>query len=280
MSLRNLPEIQAFQRPKAYQWDVPSDALARWVETPCAAANDDPATITIYDVIGEDTWYGGGFTVKRMNAALRAIGPKDVTVRINSPGGDVFEGFAIYNELRSHKAKVSVEVMGIAASAASYIAMAGDDIKMGLGSFIMIHNSWGVVMGNRNDLVAASEMLAQIDGAQMDIYEVRTGLKRTQIEEYMDAETFFSAKSAMEKGFADDLMENETGGGASASVRPEIQAKRRMDAILAQSGVPRSERRRMIKEAIGDTQNAIPPVTHDADLDPAALLRLIATMRS
>ncbi len=280
MSLRNLPEITAFQRPKAYQWDVPSDALARWVETPSAAANDDPATITIYDVIGEDWWSGGGFTASRMNAALRSIGAKDVTVRINSPGGDVFEGFAIYNELASHKAKVTIEVMGVAASAASYIAMAGDTIKMGLGSFIMIHNSWGVVMGNRNDLEAASEMLAQIDGAQMDIYENRTGLKRAEIEKYMDAETFFSAKDAVAKGFADELMDNEIGGGASALVRPEIHAKRRMDAILAQSGVPRSERRKMIKEATGDTHDAAPTVTHDAGLDPAALLRLIATMRS
>lgn len=280
MSLRKLPEIQAFQQPSAYQWDVPSDALARWVDTPMAATDDAANTITIYDVIGEDWWTGGGFTARRMNAALRSIGAKDVTVKINSPGGDVFEGFAIFNELRQHKAKVTVEVMGIAASAASYIAMAGDEIRMGLGTFLMIHNAWGVVIGNRNDLEAAAETLAQIDGAQIDIYESRTGLKRAEIEKYMDAETMFTAKDAVAKGFADSVSEKTTGDDASASARPEIHAKRRLDAILAQSGVPRVERRKMLKDATGTMHDAAPAVTHDAGLDPAALQRLIATIRS
>lgn len=280
MSLRKLPEIQAFQQPSAYQWDVPSDALARWTDMPVAAADDAANTITIYDMIGEDPWSGGGFTARRMNAALRSIGAKDITVKINSPGGNVFEGFAIFNELRQHKARVTVEIMGIAASAASYIAMAGDDIRMGLGTFLMIHNAWGVVIGNRNDLDAAAKTLEQIDGAQIDIYESRTGLKRAEIEKYMDAETFFTAKEAVAKGFADSVMEKETSGGASASARPEINAKRRLDALLAQTGVPRVERRRMLHEATGGTHDAAPTVTHDAGLDPAALKRLIATMRS
>lgn len=280
MTLRKLPEIKAFQQPSGYQWDVPSDALARWTETAAAAADDDPQTITIYDTIGEN-WTGNGFTARRMAAALRSIGAKDVTVKINSPGGNVFEGFAIYNELRQHKAKVNVEIMGIAASAASYVAMAGDEIRMGLGTFLMIHNAWGVVLGNRNDLRDAAETLAQIDGAQMDIYEARTGLKRAEIEKYMDAETFFSAKDAVAKGFADAVMEKETSEGATtAALRPEIHAKRRLDALLAQSGVPRVERRRMIQEATGGTHDAAPAVTHDAGPDPAALKRLIETLKS
>ena len=280
MSLRKLPEIQAFQQPHAYQWDVPSDALARWADAPIAAADDAANTITIYDMIGEDPWSGGGFTARRMNAALRSIGAKEITVKINSPGGNVFEGFAIFNELRQHKAKVTVEIMGIAASAASYIAMAGDDIRMGLGSFLMIHNAWGAVIGNRNDLEEAADRLSQIDGAQIDIYEARTGLKRTDIEKYMDAETFFAANDAVAKGFADSVMENEISDGTSAAVRPEIHAKRRLDAFLAQAGVPRVERRKMLKAATGGMQDAAPTVTHDAGLDPAALQRLIETIRS
>ncbi len=283
MSLRKLPEIQAFRQPAAYQWDVPSDALARWSDMPVAAVDDAADTITIYDMIGEDPWSGGGFTARRMNAALRAIGAKDVTVRINSPGGNVFEGFAIFNELRQHKARVSVEIMGIAASAASYIAMAGDDIRMGLGTFLMIHNAWGVVIGNRNDLAAAADTLAQIDGAQIDIYEARTGLKRAEIEKYMDAESFFTARDAVEKGFADSIMDRENGengSDADAAARPEIHARRRLDALLAQSGVPRSERRRMLREATGGTRDAAPAVMQDADLDPAAIKRLIATIQS
>jgi len=184
MSLRKLPTIKAFAKPQGYSWDVPSDALARWSESPMAAS-DDQGVINIYDVIGDDPWTGGGFNSKRMAAALRSIGPKDVTVRINSPGGDVFEGMAIYNELVNHSGEVTVEVMGIAASAASFIAMAGDHVKMGLGTFIMVHNAWGVVIGNRKDMNEASEFLAKIDGAIMDIYEARTGLSRTKIEAFM-----------------------------------------------------------------------------------------------
>src|SRR5690554_286953 len=119
MSLRKLPEAATFQRPQNFQWDAPSDVLAKWAEHPLAAASDDPGTITIFDVIGEDMWSGGGFTAKRMAGALRAIGKKPVTVQVNSPGGDMFEGIAIYNLLRAHPEKVTIEVLGWAASAAS-----------------------------------------------------------------------------------------------------------------------------------------------------------------
>ena len=143
MSLRQLPEAPTMARPQNYQWDAPSDVLAKWAEHSFAAAPgaDADATISIFDVIGEDGWTGGGVTAKRISAALRSIGNRDVIVRINSPGGDMFEGIAIYNLLRTHPAKVTVEVLGWAASAASIIAMAGDVIRMGLGSFMMVHNA-------------------------------------------------------------------------------------------------------------------------------------------
>tara|TARA_R110002051_G_scaffold325869_1_gene432658 strand:+ start:12100 stop:12936 length:837 start_codon:yes stop_codon:yes gene_type:complete len=278
MSLMQLPEIKAFSEPKGYSWDVPSDALASWSDL-SAAENEDPQTITIYDVIGEDDWTGGGFTARRMNAALRSIGPNDVIVKINSPGGSVFEAFAIYNELVQHKAKVTVEIMGIAASAAAYIAMAGDEIKMGLGTFIMVHNAWGGVVGNRNDLTDAIEVLGKIDDAQMDIFEARTGLPREKIEKYMDAETFFTAKEAVENGFADEVIDAPK-MDAQAKKSPEINAKRRLEVLLAQTGVPRVERRKMINEATGGKQDAAPAVMHDADLDAAALAQLLSTIRS
>lgn len=270
MSLRKLPEINALQEPRGYQWDVPSDALARWVDMPSAAASEDPQTITVYDVIGEDPWSGGGFSSKKMAAILRNIGAKDVTVRINSPGGSVFEGFAIYNELRNHKAKVTVEIMGIAASAASYIAMAGDEIRMGLGTFLMIHNSWGMVIGNRNDLEEAMTVLEQIDNAQVDIFEARTGLSRSEILKYMDAETFFPASEAVAKRFADSLMERAATGEPKAKAERPVFAKRQLDALLAQAGVPRVERRRLLQEATGGTQDAALTVTQDAGLESKA----------
>lgn len=141
--------------------------LAKWLQTPVATIQDGDTTISILDVIDvidEDFWSGDGVTANRISAAVRSIGNRDVTVRINSPGGDMFEGIAIYNLLRSHPAKVTVEVLGWAASTASIIAMAGDDIRMGLGSFMMVHNAWGMVVGNRHDMrEAASHLIALVE---------------------------------------------------------------------------------------------------------------------
>jgi len=266
MSLRQLPQGKTFSRPKNFQWDAPSDVLAQWSDKPLAAEADDPNTISIYDVIGEDWMTGGGFTAKRAAAALRSIGSNAVTVKINSPGGDMFEGIAIYNLLLDHPAKVTVEVMGIAASAASIIAMAGDEIKMGLGSFIMVHNAWGMVIGNRHDLADASTIFQKFDGALADIYEARTGLKRSEIVALMDAETFIAPTEAVDKGFADSVDSGMKAKAAISSDKTQINAVRRLDAALAQAGIPRSERRSLIGELKGGTQDATANVTQDADI--------------
>src|SRR5690606_27950498 len=154
-----------------------------WAQIPVAAMQDSDTTISILDIIGEDFWSGTGVTASRITAALRSVGNQDITVRINSPGGDMFEGIAIYNLLRAHPARVTVEVLGWAASAASIIAMAGDDIRMGLGSFMMVHNAWGMVIGNRHDMREAASLFDQFDAALADIYEARTGMKRADIEQ-------------------------------------------------------------------------------------------------
>lgn len=275
MSLRKIPNIKNFERPNGFQWDAPSDALARWSEMPLAAEADDPNTISIYDVIGEDWWTGGGFTAKRAAAALRSIGSEPVTVKINSPGGDMFEGIAIYNLLRDHPAKVSVEVMGIAASAASIIAMAGDNISMGLGTFLMIHNAWGIVIGNRHDMREAAGLFDAFDGALADIYEARTGMKRKDIEALMDAETFMGPSEAVDKGFADEVDGNLKASQAENRLSKEVSAKRRLESLLAQTGVPRVERRRLVEEAMGGERDAALTVTRDADLDVSGLKALM-----
>lgn len=278
MSLRKLPEAKALQRPANFQWDAPSDVLAKWADAPQAAEADDPNTISIYDVIGEDWWTGGGFTAARMAAALRSIGPKPVTVKVNSPGGDMFEGIAIYNLLRDHPAKVTVEVMGWAASAASILAMAADEIRMGLGTFMMVHNAWGCLCGNRHDMTDAATLFAQFDGAIADIYEARTGMARAEIEKLMDAETFMGPTEAVKNGFA-DAVDDGLKASASAASRPEVHAKRRIDAALAQQGIPRSERRKMLSEVSG-THDAADPATHDAGPSVAAIQRLIDTIQA
>lgn len=286
MTLRQLPEAKTFQRPRNYQWDAPSGILAKWSEQPLAAESDNPNTISIYDVIGHDSWTGEGFTAKRMAAALRSIGNNEVMVNINSPGGDMFEGIAIYNLLREHPAKVTVQVMGWAASAASIIAMAADEIRMGLGSFMMVHNAWGVVIGNRHDMRQAATLFDGFDNAIVDIYEARTGAERKAIETLMDAETFMGARDAVKQGFADAVDEEIAAPEADPenSDNRAIIARRQTEAALARAGFSRRDRSQMIDEMVAaqsaQRDASRQPAARDAGVNPVAVMRLIETMRS
>lgn len=285
MSLRTLPEAKTFQRPQNFQWDAPSDVLARWAETAHAAAGEDSDnTISMLDVIGEDFWTGGGVTAKRISAALRAIGDKDVVVKLNSPGGDMFEGVAIYNLLRSHPAKVTVDVLGWAASAASIIAMAADEIRMGLGTFMMVHNAWGVVIGNRHDMRDGAALFDGFDAAIADIYEARTGMKRAEIVKLMDAETFMGPSEAVKNGFADVVDEGLTAGeaGDAKNMDRGLMARRQTEAALARAGFSRDKRSEMLSEmgipaALRDASR--PTAARDAGIE-AALQQLISTIKS
>ena len=283
MSLRKLPEAKTFQRPQNFQWDAPSDVLSKWAETPVAAATDSDNTITMFEVIGEDWWSGGGVTAKRISAALRAIGDKDVVVKINSPGGDMFEGIAIYNLLRSHKAKVTVEVLGWAASAASIIAMAGDEIRMGLGTFMMVHNAWGVVVGNRHDMREAATLFDGFDAAIADIYEARTGMKRAEIEKLMDAETFMGPSEAVKNGFADAVDEGiEAGSGEAKNMDRGLMARRQTEAALARAGFTRDKRSELLTEmgvSAAQRDASRTSAARDAGFDAAAR-QLINLMKS
>lgn len=246
-----------------------------------AAEADEGATISIYDVIGEDWWTGEGVTAKRIAGALRAIGKEPVTVAINSPGGDMFEGVAIYNLLREHPAAVTVKVMGLAASAASVIAMAGDRIEMGIGTFLMIHNAWGVVVGSDIDMDEAAAMFREFNGAMADIYVARTGLGKAEVTEMMSlnrgAGTWLQPNDAISKGFADAAFDgpDET---TPPAARAELSARRRIDAALAKSGMPRSERRRLARDAAG-TPSAAGTAMPGAGLDLGAAARLLETIR-
>lgn len=284
MSLRDLPQARAPQRPKNFQWDAPSDVLANWAEMPLAAAEDgDSSTITIYDVIGEDWWSGGGFTLKRAAAALRSIGEgRDVVVNVNSPGGDMFEGIGIYNLFAAHKGKVTVNVMGLAASAASIIAMAGDEILMGEGAQLMIHNSWGMVVGNRHDLAAAAETFAGFDQSLTDIYHARTGMKKAEIEKLMDAETFMRPEDAIAKGFADGKAALASGEPAAKNTLDRgLMARRQTEAALARAGFSRTDRQQMIGALVGGQRDASPgnPAARDAGELAAGVRALMESMK-
>ena len=256
MSLRqDLPPFAALHRPRAFQAELPAGALEKWSRAPLAADDDeDDATITIFDQIGVDWWTGEGVTAKRVSAALRKIGNRDVTVRINSPGGDVFEGTAIYQALRKHKARVTVEIMGVAASAASIIAMAGDEISMGLGTWMMIHNTWSIGIGNRDDLRDLADTLEAFDNGLLDIYVARTGGDRASITEMMVSETWLTPTNAVEQGFADvvddDLsIETDESDGDNSKARAAL-AKRTVENALAKENFTRAERSELISELL------------------------------
>jgi ATP-dependent Clp endopeptidase proteolytic subunit ClpP len=248
-----------------------------------AEASSDDATITIFDVIGEDFWTGGGVTEKRIAGALRQIGERDITVQINSPGGDMFAGMAIYNLLRKHKGKVTVEVMGWAASAASIIAMAGDEIRMGLGTFMMVHNAWGMVVGNRHDMREAAELFDGFDAALADVYEARTGMKRADIERLMDAETFMGPSEAVKNGFADVVDDGiDIPAGDARNQNRGLMARRQTEAALAKAGFSRDVRSEMLLE-MGVSNVAPRDASHnaerDAGIDLADVRQLIETMK-
>ncbi|WP_316391256.1 head maturation protease, ClpP-related [Citrobacter farmeri] len=227
-------------------------ALERWNGGIRAASSDDN-TISIFDVIGKDYW-DEGVTAKRISGALRSLNGADVTVNINSPGGDMFEGLAIYNLLREYQGKVTVKVLGIAASAASIIAMAGDDIQIGRGAFLMIHNCWVIAVGNRHDFAELAVSLEPFDKAMADIYAARSGLEMATVQKLMDAESYIGGSDAVEKGLADSLLSADAVSDGDES---PAAALRKLDALLAKTNTPRSERRKLIKALSGGMPGAV-----------------------
>ena len=252
-SLPAAPEGRPFARENR---DLPSSAMERW-NGGIKAAKSDENSISVFDVIGAD-WYGDGVTASRIAAALRSIGGADVTVNINSPGGDMFEGLAIYNLLREYEGKVTVKVLGLAASAASIIAMAGDEVQIGRGAFLMIHNCWVYAMGHRHDLQQIAADMVPFDKAMNDIYGARTGLDAATIDAMMNAETYIGGSDAVEKGFADRLLAaDEISDGDDSPAA----ALRKLDAMLAKTDAPRSERRKLLKALTGGKPGAA--ATHE-----------------
>lgn len=159
--------------------------------------------IWLYDQIGESFW-GDGISAKTFQKELSALGRvTTLNVRINSPGGDVFDGLAIYNQLKTHPARVVVDVDGLAASIASVIAMAGDEVRMAANSMMMIHNPHGMAVGDANEMQRVAALLQQVKGSLSDTYAARTGQQKDQLSAWMDDETWMSAETAVQYGFAD-----------------------------------------------------------------------------
>lgn len=168
---------------------------------------NETGEIYIYEQIGEDWWSGGGITAKRFAEDLKALGDvKSIDLHINSPGGVIMEADAIYTALVQHKAKINVSIDGLAASAASYIAMAGDAIAIAEHAKFMIHNAWGLAIGNASELRKLADVLETLDSAIRLLYQRRTGNTDQQLKDWMAEEKWFVGQQAVDQKFADTLI--------------------------------------------------------------------------
>lgn len=164
--------------------------------------------LLLYGEISDYSWWGDEATPKQFKQDLDALGDiSELRVYINSPGGDVFAGQTIYSILKRCQAQVSVYVDGLAASAASLVAMAGDRIIMPRNAMMMIHNPWTFVAGDANDLLEVVDALDKIREAMIAVYEEQTGMEKDRIVQMLDAETWMTAEEAVEMGFADEIEE-------------------------------------------------------------------------
>ena len=155
--------------------------------------------------ISEDTWWGDEVTPALFRDELSKVSG-NLTVWLNSPGGDVFAASQIYSMLKNHKGKVTVKIDGIAASAASVVAMAGDKTLISPTGMIMCHNPATLAMGNKADMEKAIELLEEVKESIINAYEAKTGLSRSKISKMMDDETWMNAKKALKLGFVDGIL--------------------------------------------------------------------------
>jgi len=175
-----------------------------------AKENSDEGELLLYGDISDSTWWGDEITPKNFKEELDSLGDiKTLNVYINSGGGDVFAGQAIYSMLKRHSATVNVYVDGLAASIASIIAMAGDSVKMPKNAMLMVHNPWSFGMGNANDFRKLADDLDKVRESMISVYEDKTGMEKESIVELMDAETWMTAEEAVEFGFADEIEEEK-----------------------------------------------------------------------
>jgi len=165
--------------------------------------------IQIDDIIGQD-FFGAGITAKSVKEQLDAMGDVDaITVRVNSPGGDVFDGLAIFNLLKEHTAKITVKIDGLAASSASIIAMAGDEIVMGVGTQLMIHNPWTFALGEAKDLRKTADTLEEVKAGLIEVYQARVESDEAALSDWMDEEKWMRSEEAIELGFVDSSSDTQ-----------------------------------------------------------------------
>ena len=210
-----------------------------------AAAEENPADGVLDidgEIVAEEGWFTpeGACVARNFRAALDKV--RNVTVRINSPGGDVMAGAEIYSALREHamngKGRVRVEITALAASAASVVAMAGDEIYMYPVSYMMIHNPWTLAVGDSRELRKTARTLDTISEGLINAYQQRTGKSRDELKRMLDAETWMSAGTCVAEGFADGVIGQEQTGQAAALVKMSSRSHIEELAARARSAEP------------------------------------------
>jgi ATP-dependent Clp protease protease subunit len=269
-------------------------------------AAEDEAEVYIYGDIGA-SWYGDGVEAKQFAEELAAIDAKTLRVRINSGGGSVFEGVAIASAIRRHPARTVSHVDGLAASAASFIALAADEVRMSKGAFFMIHNARAVAIGESRDMRETADVLDKITGSIRDAYVDKTGKPAEEITAWMDAETWFTAEEAKDAGFVDAIDNrepvkaefdpsffNKVPAALLERTQPprKIETKREFeDALCTEFGFTREQAKGVTAHGFrpaAEPRDEATPATHTGSeprdeagaVDVAALTRLLSTLRS
>lgn len=240
--------------------------------------------ILLYDEIG--FW---GIQAKDFVTELQAIQAETIHLRINSPGGDVFDGLAMFNALREHPAQIITHIDGLAASMASVIALAGNEVRMAENAFFMVHHPWAFTLGNASEHRKRAELLDKLAGSLIGTYVSASGADKAQVTAWMDEETWFTAEEAQEAGFADAI---EDGAAVEASFdlslyqhapaalvsRPAAATptKRNLERTLREAGYSRSE----AKAIAAASSKALPQRDADEDGLIATVIDLAATIHS
>ncbi len=241
-------------------------------------AGGDEAEVVLYDEIG--FW---GVTAEQFREELQGIDASTIHLRINSPGGNVFDALAMFNSLREHPARIVSHIDGLAASAATVVALGGDEVRMAANAFFMIHDPWLLTVGNAEQLRKDADLLDKITGSIVETYRGKTGGTAEEVKAWMTAETWFNATEAAEAGFVDALDSNEEEDLAAAAAalfdlsifnhvpealtargsEPKEPTRRELEKALRDAGLSRSAAARMVARGLAEPlRDAGQPETH------------------
>jgi ATP-dependent protease ClpP protease subunit len=247
MSLKKLPTVENFAELEGLD-PRPNETAENRFNPALRIDNAADAGATVIDIfgpIGINPFTGEGVDAGSVAKTLRDA--KSVVVNMNSPGGSFFQGTAIFNLLAQHPHEITVNVLGLAGSAASIIAMAGDKVLMAPAAFIMIHNASAMADGDRHDMQSVVDTLTSIDYAIRDLYVARTGKQANKISSMMDDETWMNARDAIANKFADGMIDAKiTEDSAVKNMANPLAARRQIESLMAKAGATRSQQRELL----------------------------------